>query len=296
LKEEPLLRSMTGYGGSERADGSRSVRVEVRSVNQRFLDVQVKSPRQLLPIEDRIRKATEARLSRGKVSVYIDWRESGESSVALNAGSARALVENLRELGRELAIEGDVDMATLASFPQILEPQNGGRDADELWSFVEPALAEALDGLVTMREAEGAELESELRKRLDAIARIVESIEREADGVVVALKERVETKMRELLENVATIDESRIAQEAASAAERADFTEEMVRLRAHEAQAREALERTEPTGKRLNFLVQEMHREANTMGSKTTDTEISVAVVELKEEIEKFREQVQNVE
>jgi len=296
LKEESLLRSMTGYGGSERADGSRSVRVEVRSVNQRFLDVQVKFPRQLLPVEDRIRKATEARLSRGKVSVYIDWRESGESSVALNAGAARALVENLRELGRELAIEGDVDLATLASFPQILEPQNGGRDADELWSLVEPALAEALDGLVTMREAEGAELESELRKRLDAIARIVESIEGKAAGVVVALKERVETKMRELLEGVATIDESRIAQEAASAAERADFTEEMVRLRAHEAQAREALERTEATGKRLNFLVQEMHREANTMGSKTTDTEISVAVVELKEEIEKFREQVQNVE
>ena len=296
MKEESLLRSMTGYGGSERADGSRSVRVEVRSVNQRFLDVQVKFPRQLLPVEDRIRKATEARLSRGKVSVYIDWRESGESSVALNAGAARALVENLRELGRELAIEGDVDLATLASFPQILEPQNGGRDADELWSLVEPALAEALDGLVTMREAEGAELESELRKRLDAIARIVESIEGKAAGVVVALKERVETKMRELLEGVATIDESRIAQEAASAAERADFTEEMVRLRAHEAQAREALERTEATGKRLNFLVQEMHREANTMGSKTTDTEISVAVVELKEEIEKFREQVQNVE
>jgi len=296
LKEEPLLRSMTGYGGSERADGSRSVRVEVRSVNQRFLDVQVKSPRQLLPIEDRIRKATEARLSRGKVSVYIDWRESGESSVALNAGAARALVANLRELGRELGIEGDVDMATLASFPQILEPQNGGRDADELWSFVEPALADALDGLVAMREAEGAELETELKKRLDAIGRIVESIEGKSDGVVVALKERVETKMRELLENVATIDESRIAQEAASAAERADFTEEMVRLRAHESQAREALERTEATGKRLNFLVQEMHREANTMGSKTTDTDISVAVVELKEEIEKLREQVQNVE
>ena len=291
-----MLRSMTGYGGSERADGSRSVRVEVRSVNQRFLDVQVKSPRQLLPIEDRIRKATEARLSRGKVSVYIDWRESGESSVALNAGAARALVANLRELGRELGIEGDVDMATLASFPQILEPQNGGRDADELWSFVEPALADALDGLVAMREAEGAELETELKKRLDAIARIVGSIEGKADGVVVALKERVETKMRELLENVATIDESRIAQEAASAAERADFTEEMVRLRAHESQAREALERTEATGKRLNFLVQEMHREANTMGSKTTDTDISVAVVELKEEIEKLREQVQNVE
>ena len=296
MKEEPLLRSMTGYGGSERADGNRSVRVEARSVNQRFLDVQVKAPRQLLAVEDRIRKAVEARLSRGKVTVFVDWRESAESSVALNAQTARAIVENLRELGRELSIEGDVDMTTLAAFPQIMETQSGGVDADELWAFLEPALSGALDGLVGMREAEGAELEAELTKRLGSITRIVGSIEERSEGVVVALKERVETKMRELLEGVANVDEGRIAQEAAAAAERADFTEEMVRLRAHVSQAEEALAGSEPIGKRLNFIVQEMHREANTMGSKTSDTDVSIAVVELKEEIEKFREQIQNVE
>jgi uncharacterized protein (TIGR00255 family) len=296
LKEEPLLRSMTGYGGSERADGNRSVRVEVRSVNQRFLDVQVKAPRQLLAVEDRIRKAVESCISCGKVTVFIDWRESGESAVTLNASAARALVENLRRLKQELSIEGDVTMSTLAAFPQIIEAQNDAADADELWGFLSPAVDGALDGLVSMREAEGAELEAELRKRLDSIAGIVSSIEGRSGDVVLILKERVETKMRELLQGVANVDESRIAQEAASAAERADFTEEMVRLRAHEAQAREALDRDEPTGKRLNFLVQEMHREANTMGSKTTDTDVSIDVVELKEEIEKFREQIQNIE
>lgn len=296
MKEESLLRSMTGYGGSERADGNRSVRVEARSVNQRFLDVQVKAPRQLLPVEDRIRKAVEARLVRGKVTVYIDWRETGEAPVYLNAGAARSLVRELRELGRELSVEGDVDMATLAAFPQLFEPRTESSDADELWGHLEPALSEALDALVSMRETEGAELESELLRRLDAIERIVSTIEQKAGDVTLALKERVESKMRELLDGVALVDEARIAQEAASAAERADFTEELVRLKAHASQAREVLGRDEATGKRLNFLTQEMHREANTMGSKTTDTQVSVAAVELKEEIEKFREQVQNVE
>ncbi|MBD3347899.1 MAG: YicC family protein [Candidatus Eisenbacteria bacterium] len=291
-----MLRSMTGYGGSERADGNRSVRVEARSVNQRFLDVQVKAPRQLLPVEDRIRKAVESRLARGKVTIYIDWRETGEAPVALNADAARALVRDLRELGRELSIEGDVDMATLAALPQLFEPRAESSDADELWNHLEPPLSEAIAALVAMRETEGAELESELARRLDAIDSIVSTVERKAPEATLALKERVEAKMRELLEGVATVDEGRIAQEAASAAERADFTEELVRLRAHVSQAREVLGRDEPTGKRLNFLAQEMHREANTMGSKTTDTDLSVSAVELKEEIEKFREQIQNVE
>lgn len=291
-----MLRSMTGYGGSERTVGERSVRVDVRSVNQRFLDVQIKAPRILLPVEDRIKKAVEARLDRGRVTVFIDWRDGGGATVALNLAAARSLVRELRELGKELSLSGDLDLSTLSAFPQIFESTEAGEQADELWAFIEPALTRSLDDLVAMREAEGRDLHVELRGRLDSIAAIVSSIEEAAPGVTSVLKEKVVTRIRELMDGVVPLDEARLVQEAAMAAERADFTEEVVRLRAHESQAAECLGSGEPSGKRLNFLVQEMHREANTIGSKTSDTDISVAVVALKEEIEKFREQVQNVE
>ncbi len=291
-----MLRSMTGYGGSEGTDGGRSVRVDVRSVNQRFLDIQVKAPRLVLPVEDRIRKAVEGRLARGRVTVFIDWRETGESSVVLNAAAARGLVRDLRELGAELSLPGDLDLSALAVFPQIFESTESGRDADDLWAFLSPALTRALDDLVSMREAEGRDLYAELSSRLDSIADIVTSVEAVAPEIRVALKERVLTRITDLLEGIAPVDEARLAQEAAMAADRADFTEEVVRLKAHRSQARDCLEGDAPSGKRLNFLVQEMHREANTIGSKTADTEVSTAVIVLKEEIEKFREQVQNVE
>jgi len=291
-----VLRSMTGYGGSERTDGERSVRVDVRSVNQRFLDVQIKAPRLLLPVEDRMRKAVEVRLARGRVTVFIDWRGGGGTAVSLNVAAARSLVSELRALGRDLSLPGDLDLSALATFPQIFESSEGGEEADKLWAFVEPALSRALDDLVAMREAEGRELHTELRARLDSIAAIVSTVEETAPGVAETLRDRVMTRIRELMEGVAPIDDARLLQEAAVAAERADFTEEVVRLRAHESQAALCLDSDEPMGKRLNFLVQEMHREANTMGSKTADTEVSGAVILLKEEIEKFREQVQNVE
>jgi uncharacterized protein (TIGR00255 family) len=291
-----VLRSMTGYGGSERSDGERTVRVDVRSVNQRFLDVQVKAPRALLPVEDRIRKGVESRLARGRVTVFVDWRGGSGEAVTLNSAAARGLVAGLRELGRELSLPGDLDLSALAAFPQIFESDAGGDDADELWAFVEPALSRALDDLVAMRDAEGRELLAELRARLDSISSIVSTIEEAAPRVTVELKDKVVARITELMAGVAPIDDTRLVQEAAVAAERADFTEEVVRLKAHGSQAALCLDSEEPMGKRLNFLVQEMHREANTIGSKTADTEVSTAVIALKEEIEKFREQVQNVE
>jgi uncharacterized protein (TIGR00255 family) len=287
---------MTGYGGSEGTDGGRSVRVDVRSVNQRFLDIQVKAPRILISVEDRIRKSVESRLGRGRVTVFIDWRDSSEASLVLNATAARGLVRDLRELGKELSLAGDVNVSALASFPQIFESPGGGPDADELWSVLSSVLSEALDDLVSMREAEGRELAAELTRLLDSISGIVTSVETAAPEITKALKVKVLTRITDLLEGTIPIDEARLTQEAAIAAERADFTEEVVRLKAHESQARECLKGDGPCGKRLNFLVQEMHREANTIGSKTADTDVSNVVITLKEEIEKFREQVQNVE
>jgi uncharacterized protein (TIGR00255 family) len=292
-----VLRSMTGYGSSERTDGGLGLRVEIRSVNQRFLDLQIKAPRQFLQIEDRIRKSLEAALTRGRVTVYIECRGEGEAAApAVNEPAARKLVAALRDLSSKLDLPGEVDVGVLSRFPQVFEQSAEMPSADELWRTTGPAVEEAIRGLVAMREEEGRQILGDLSERIGSIDRAVGEIESSAPDVTLALKERVIEKIRSLVDATIPVDDARLAQEVAIAAERADFTEEVVRLKAHIAQARQCLASSEPAGKRLNFLVQEMHREANTIGSKTSDLGVSEAVLFLKEEIEKVREQVQNVE
>ena len=292
-----MLRSMTGYGSSERTDGGLRVRVEIRSVNQRFLDLQIKGPRQFLQIEDRIRKSVEAALGRGRVTVYIESRDESEAAApTVNLPVARKLMRDLRELASELGMPGDVDVGVLSRFPQVLDAGAETPSADALWRTTGPVVDEAVRGLVAMREQEGREILADLAGRIDEIDRAVGEIESTAPGVTRALKERVNEKIRSLVDATVPVDDARLAQEVAIAAERADYTEEVVRLKAHVAQARQCFESDAPVGKRLNFLVQEMHREANTIGSKTADLGVSESVLFLKEEIEKVREQIQNVE
>jgi uncharacterized protein (TIGR00255 family) len=287
---------MTGYGCSESAGEDRHIRVEMRSVNQRFLDVQIKAPRTMLQVEDRVRKSVESALARGRVTVYIEWKSAADESPAVNVRAARELIRQLRMLGEELSVPGEIDLSVLTRFPQVFESSADAPGADEVWSALEPVVAEAIEGLVAMREAEGSELRAELEARLDAIDAIVTTLEGSSGDASAAAKERLESRIAALMEGSTPVDETRLAQEVAIAAERADFTEEIVRLRAHVAQSRECLSSDEPVGKRLNFLVQEMLREANTTGSKGGDIGVTGPVLSLKEEIEKLREQVQNVE
>jgi len=292
-----VVRGMTGYGSSERTDGGQRIRVELKSVNQRFLDIQIKAPRVLLKIEDKLRQAIESRLARGRVTVYVEWRNQGEAAATtLNPGAAAKLVKELRGLKDALYLPGDVDLATLSRFPQLFESDGETPEAEAVWAAFEPVLAIALDELVAMREAEGGKLNDDLSGRLGTIADIVADIEAAVPEATAALRQRQTEKIRALLDETVPVDETRLAQELAIAAERSDFTEEIVRLRAHLSHANETLSSGEPVGKRLNFLVQEMHREANTIGSKTADVGVSSTVVNLKEEIEKVREQIQNVE
>lgn len=292
-----MLRSMTGYGSAERTGGDLRVRVEIRSVNQRFLDLQIKGPRQFLQIEDRIRKSIEPALGRGRVTVYIESRDESEAAApTVNARAARKLVQDLRDLASELGMPGEIDVGVLARFPQVFDTGGEAPDAERLWQVTGPVVEEAVGGLVAMREQEGRKIQSDLAERIDAIDRAVGEIEASAPDVTRALKERVNEKIRSLVDATVPVDDVRLAQEVAIAAERADYTEEVVRLKAHVAHARQCFESDEPVGKRLNFLVQEMHREANTIGSKTADLGVSESVLFLKEEIEKVREQVQNVE
>ncbi|MBN2564345.1 MAG: YicC family protein [Candidatus Eisenbacteria bacterium] len=291
-----MLRSMTGYGSSEKTDEERSVRVEIRSVNQRFLDVQIKAPRVLFQVEDRIRSLVESALSRGRVTVYVEWRSTADMTPAVNLPAARALIRQLRGLSEELSVSGEVNLDILTRFTQIFEQSTDASQAEDVWSALEPAMSEAMRRLIEMRETEGAKLSDELADRLSAIEGVTGRIEQVAPDASAMMKDRLSERLSALLSGSVPVDETRIAQEVAIAAERADFTEEVVRLRAHVGHARECLDNTEPVGKRLNFIVQEMHREANTIGSKGGDLGITESVLTLKEEIEKLREQVQNVE
>jgi uncharacterized protein (TIGR00255 family) len=288
---------MTGYGCSERAtDGSR-VRVEIRSVNQRFLDVQLRGPRQTIQVEDRIRAMVESRLERGRVSIYIEWTGAGvDEGPAINREYAARLVAELRGVAEELGLPGDITVGHLARFQQIFEHNGATPAADEIWEMLEPSLCEALDAMVGMREEEGRRLKDELSGRLQAISTHVAEIEAAAPDAAAALKARLRERITDLMGETPPVDEARLAQELASAAERSDFTEEVVRLRAHVEHAGSCLDEDGPVGKRLNFLVQEMHREANTIGSKTSDVGVAGSALSLKEEVEKLREQVQNVE
>ena len=291
-----MLRSMTGYGSSERTTDERRVRVEVRSVNQRFLDLQIKAPRTMLQVEDRIRSLVESTLSRGRVSVYVEWKSAADSSAAINIPAAHDLIKELRKLGEDLSLPGEINLSILTRFPQIFEQNGQSEGADDVWGALGPVVKESLAGLVEMREAEGARLADELKGRLLAIEGLVGTIEDVAPDASAKMKERLLGRLTSLLDGSIPVDEVRLAQEVAIASEKVDFTEEVVRLRAHISQARECFTSDEPVGKRLNFLVQEMHREANTIGSKGGDVGISGPVLSLKEEIEKLREQVQNVE
>ncbi len=292
-----MLRSMTGYGSAERTMDGRCVRAEVRSVNQRFLDIQVKAPRLFLRIEDRIRRYLESHLNRGRVTVYMEWREEGESAApGINRAAAATLVSELRELAGELGIPEDIDLAVLTRFPQLFEQADDDLEADRLWDVVSPVLEEAVSGLVAMREEEGRQLVAEFEERLGLVGTLVAGIEEAAPRAAAALKEKMTERVNAFMGDEIEVDQARLAQELASAAERADFTEEIVRLRAHIEHTKATIAEDGATGKRLNFLVQEMHREANTIGSKNIDLDLAALDLSLKEEIEKLREQVQNVE
>jgi len=289
--------SMTGYGSAELAGDGRRIRVEIRSLNNRFLDVQIKAPRQFLGIEDRIRSAVEGALERGRVTVYLDWRESGAGQAPrIRAEAARALVDSLRAARDDLDLSGEIDVGVLARFPQVFEQDEETPEADALWSAVEPVLSEAIGRLVVMRAEEGRRLGEDLVGRTDRIAELVGTIESAAPAAALALKQKLAERIRSLIDSDVTLDEGRLEQELSIASERADFTEEVVRLGAHIGQVRDCLASDGPIGKRLNFLVQELHREVNTIGSKNSNVDLTRTVVDLKEEVEKLREQVQNVE
>ncbi len=292
-----MLKSMTGYGRGESAGAGRAFTVEVQSVNHRYLEARARLPRRLAPLEQRAQQEVQRRFARGRFDLTVSERLTGERPrhLRLDRGLAAAYVDVLRQLQAIAGLRGEVTLDHLAAQRDLLIQDEEEESLDAAWADLQPALAAALETLEAMRVREGRALEAEIVAHLDAVAAGLGAVEARAPRAVRAQKERLQTRLAELLDG-RPLDPGRLEQEVAVLADRGDVTEECARLRSHLGQFRALLAEGGSQGRRFDFLLQEMNREANTIGSKSADAEISHLVVTMKAELEKVREQVQNVE
>ena len=293
------MKSMTGFGRGAATGENFNVAVDLKTVNNRFLDVHLRTGAELSSLEAMIRRRIGERLSRGRVDVSVTIDRTGEVMYELNRPLIAGFIHAMRTLQTEFSLSGEPDINVLARLPGAMQPARDGL-SEAMITGVERALEEALGELETMREREGAALSVEMRGRLDEIERNVPLIEAVAGEQVDAYRARVQRRISELLARdgleVVELDQGRLAQEVAYLADRSDITEEITRLRSHVEQFRDSLDGAGEVGKRLDFLLQEFNREANTVLSKSTDVVIKEAALSIKAAVEKLREQVQNVE
>ncbi len=287
---------MTGYGqGGAEGDDFR-VRVEIRSVNNRFLDIHTRLPQEIASLEVTLKKQIQAALKRGRVDVTVSIEQFKMASYEINRPLVSGYIAALAELKKEFGIEGEPSLELIAKLPGALQvSQNSGQLDESLVSGVVAAMSQALVALAEMRVVEGQELASELSARLDNIERQLPTIESEADKLPMIYREKLMKRIQDM-QAAGVVDETRLAQEVTMLAERSDISEEIARLKSHISQMREIVRADEEVGKRLDFILQEMNREANTILSKSSDLAISDAAIVIKTEVEKLREQSQNVE
>ncbi len=292
-----MIKSMTGYGRAEQSTDEMDVAVELKSVNHRYLEFSARVPRNYAFLEERLKRYFQQRVSRGKLDVFVSIDASRQPGVAveLNEPLAEAYAAALRRLAVCAGLPEESLLSHIAQYPDLMNVRKETPDEEAVWSLVEPAAEEALAAFMRMREAEGQRMKQDVLERLEAILRQVAFVESRSPETVKNYRERIEQKVRELLGD-AQVDEQRLLTETALFADKVAVAEETVRLRSHMDQVRALLESGEPVGRKLDFIVQEMNREANTIGSKAQDMEVTRAVVEIKSEIEKIREQIQNIE
>ncbi|MBI4468773.1 MAG: YicC family protein [Acidobacteria bacterium] len=291
-----MIKSMTGYGRAHSESDDFTVDVVVSSVNHRFLDLQLRMPEELGAWESSVRKLVQAHCERGRLNLNISFEGGRGGNYQVNRSMVASVLAAVDQLKRDFHLSGEVDVNALLQLPKIVQPATSSvDDLQGLYEQIERTLKEALEGLVNMRVVEGRELGQELNKRLDFIADGLREIESESGALVENARLRLHRRLEEMKLNV-QIDENRLGQEIALMAQRSDITEEITRLKSHIEQFRGLLEGGKPVGKKLDFLLQEMNREANTILSKAQGLLISRSAVQIRSEIEKLREQVQNVE
>lgn len=288
---------MSGFGAGKVEREGYEVSVEIKTVNHRYLDFNVRMPRNLGKFEDDVRRAVSKKLSRGRVDVYINFanRHTGTQNVVLNETLLDAYLNKLHEMADSRKIKDDISVMQLARLPELLTVEEEHEDEEFLRQLLLDAVGEAADGLLKMREAEGKTLSEDMDGRLDTLLATTEMVEKRSGFVVEEYREKLKARITELLKEVA-LDENKLANEVAFYADRSSINEEVVRLKSHIQQMRKMMKEKEPQGRKLDFLIQELNREVNTIGSKSADIEIARAVIDAKAEIEKLREQVQNLE
>ena len=292
-----MIKSMTGYGRAVESVNGREITVELRSVNNRYLDCSVRLPRLLSFAEDAVKQAVKASISRGKVDVFISVRTEGgeETQVTLNTAVLEGYLKAMRQMVEQYGVADDISASGLSRLPEVFLVEKPEVDEEQLLSDLMGVVAKALEGYDAMRSREGEALDNDLRSRGQTILSLVAQVEEGNGQTVIDYRARLEAKLREVLENTA-IDESRILTEAAIFADKVAVDEETVRLRSHLQQMNAMLDGGGAVGRKLDFLLQEMNREANTIGSKCTDVRLARIVVDIKAELEKIREQTQNIE
>lgn len=292
-----MIRSMTGYGRSQQVLDGREVTVEIKSVNHRFFEFSARTPRSMGFLEEKLKSYVQRRVGRGKVdvSVSIVTLSGVSAGVLVNHELAGAYLSSLRGLAAELGVQDDLTLSALARFSDIFIQSKPQEDEDEIWGSVQMVLSEALERFVDMRQREGEQLCGDILSHLDAIERMAGEVEQRSEKTVADYRQRLYNKIAEILADN-RMDEQRILTEAALFAERIATAEETVRLGSHLTQFRDIMASGGAVGRKLDFLVQELNREVNTIGSKAQDSIVTALVVEMKSEIEKIREQIQNVE
>ena len=292
-----LVKSMTGYGRCVETVGGREFTVELRSVNNRYLDCTVKLPRALSFAEDAVKQAVKNAISRGKVDVFISMRSEGgsDTKVTLNAPLVEGYLAAMKEMAQRYGVLDDISVSTLARMPDVFTVEREEVDEEQLLKDLMTVVDKAIAGYDAMRSAEGQALERDLRSRGETILELVAQVEAGSGETVAAYRARLEGKLREVLAST-SIDESRILTEAAIFADKVAVDEETVRLRSHLDQMNRMLGSGGAIGRKLDFLLQEMNRESNTIGSKCSDVRLARIVVDIKAELEKIREQTQNIE
>ncbi|MNM46487.1 hypothetical protein D3C81_574260 [compost metagenome] len=293
-----MARSMTGFGRSTSAEGSDKIfTLEMKSVNHRYLDINIRMPKSMISFEDRIRRILSQSLNRGKIDLFVNLKNyhKGDQVTKFNESLADSYFKSLLEIENRYDVKNDISVSLIARFPDVIMVEEKEENIEELWRCLEPLLHDAVTMMVDMREKEGAKLKEDIILKTREIKELVKRVEDKSGTIVESYKIKLQDRLKEL-KNIVDIDDSRIAMEIAIFADKASIDEEITRLYSHINQVVETFDLSEPIGRKLDFIIQEMNREANTIASKSSDIEITNIVINIKNIIEQIREQTQNIE
>lgn len=292
-----MIRSMTGFGRGDYQVEGKEFQVEIKTVNHRYSDIFIKMPRQIGYLEEKVRDLVNKAVSRGKMDVFITFSNFGDDSkcVMLDESLARTYISAVETLRDKFGLKDDISVSLISKYPDVLKIEQNEEDEEKTWMMLKVAIENALASLINMRENEGKGLKNDLLDKVSYIENFLQEIAKRAPDVVKEYKSKLEARIKDILEQQ-SVDENRLAMEVAIFSDRCSIDEEIVRLSSHLKQMKDTLNLQQPVGRKLDFLIQEMNREINTIGSKANDLTITKNVVDIKCEIEKMREQVQNIE